>query len=86
MSEKNYRGLSKHVHEVRPRKDHRGVDLISDALPFAVGGRAAGQTRPATPLITRNSIAAHNNAVIRVYEDADNLIETQEHNGDFKEP
>ena len=24
----------KHVYEVRPRKDHRGVDLISDALPF----------------------------------------------------
>jgi len=22
-----------HVYEVRPRKDHRGVDLISDALP-----------------------------------------------------
>jgi hypothetical protein len=22
----------KHVYEVRPRKDHRGVDLISDAL------------------------------------------------------
>src|SRR5438105_8401550 len=26
---------SQHVYEVRPRKDHRGVDLISDALPFA---------------------------------------------------
>jgi hypothetical protein len=26
-----------HTYEVRPRKDHRGVDLISDALPF---GRA----------------------------------------------
>ena len=25
---------SLHVYEVRPRKDHRGVDLISDALPF----------------------------------------------------
>jgi hypothetical protein len=25
---------SAHVYEVRPRKDHRGVDLISDALPF----------------------------------------------------
>jgi len=25
---------TKHVYEVRPRKDHRGVDLISDALPF----------------------------------------------------
>jgi len=23
-----------HVYKVRPRKDHRGVDLISDALPF----------------------------------------------------
>jgi hypothetical protein len=26
---------SQHVYEVLPRKDHRGVDLISDALPFA---------------------------------------------------
>jgi hypothetical protein len=24
----------KHLYEVRPRADHRGVDLISDALPF----------------------------------------------------
>jgi hypothetical protein len=23
-----------HVYEVCPRKDHRGVDLVSDALPF----------------------------------------------------
>jgi hypothetical protein len=23
-----------HAYEVRPRKDRRGVDLISDALPF----------------------------------------------------
>ena len=34
-----------HVYEVRPRKDHRGVDLISDALPF--GATAGGIiTRP----------------------------------------
>jgi hypothetical protein len=25
---------SQHVYEVRSRKDYRGVDLISDALPF----------------------------------------------------
>jgi hypothetical protein len=25
---------SQHVYEVRPRKDHRGVDLVSDVLPF----------------------------------------------------
>jgi len=23
-----------HIYEIRPRKDHRGVDLISDVLPF----------------------------------------------------
>jgi len=23
-----------HVYEIRPRRDHRGVDLISDALPL----------------------------------------------------
>ena len=27
---------SQHVYEVRPRKDHRGVDLISDVLPGSV--------------------------------------------------
>jgi hypothetical protein len=26
--------MSIDLYEVRPRKDHRGVDLISDALPF----------------------------------------------------
>jgi len=26
---------SQHIYEVRPRKDHRGVNLISDAVPFA---------------------------------------------------
>jgi hypothetical protein len=25
-----------HVYEVRPRKDKRGFDLVSDALPFGV--------------------------------------------------
>jgi hypothetical protein len=25
---------SQHVYNIRPRKDHRGFDLISDALPF----------------------------------------------------
>jgi len=26
--------MSIDLYEVRPRKDHRGVDLISDALPL----------------------------------------------------
>jgi len=28
-----------HVYEVRPRKDHRGVNPISDALPFGTSTR-----------------------------------------------
>jgi len=58
-----------HTYEVRPRKDHRGVDLISDALPF---GRL---------WYTKLS----HDPVIRVYDDAGNVIETHEHTGDFKE-
>jgi hypothetical protein len=32
---------SQHAYEVRPRKDKRGVNLISDALPF--GGLCYGE-------------------------------------------
>lgn len=31
---RRWRAPSMHVYEVRPRKDHRGFDLISDVLPF----------------------------------------------------
>jgi hypothetical protein len=34
-----------HLYEVRPRKDRRGFDLISDALPFRrLWSRAYGKT------------------------------------------
>ena len=73
-----------HAYEVRPRKDHRGVDLISDALPF-------GRLWYAEPNATSNAIgyAEHrsrsHDAVIRVYHESGNVIETHEHKGDFKE-
>jgi hypothetical protein len=73
-----------HVYEVRPRKDHRGVDLISDVLPF-------GHLWYSEPNAVSNAIgyAMHSsrshNAVIRVYDDVGNVIETHEHKGDFKE-
>ena len=75
---------SQHVYEVRRRKDHRCVDLISDVLPF-------GRLWYARPNAVANAIgyAKHrsrpDDAVIRVY-DASNAIETHEHAGDFKEP
>ena len=74
-----------HMYEVRPRKDHPGVDLISDALPF-------GRLWYGEPNAVSNAIgyAQHysrsHDAVIRVYDDAGKVIETHEHAGDFKEP
>ena len=65
----------------RPRKDHRGVDLISDVLPF---GRLWYDTPDNAIGYAMHSSRSHD-AVIRVYDDADNVIETHEHNGDFKE-
>jgi hypothetical protein len=75
---------ARHVYEVRPRKDRRGVDLISDALPF-------GRLWYGEPNAVSNAIgyAQHrsrsHDAVIRVYDDAGNVIETHEHADDFKE-
>jgi hypothetical protein len=73
-----------HVYEARARKDHRGFDLISDALPF-------GRLWYGEPNAVGNAIdyAMHrsrsHDAVIRVYDDAGNVIETHEQKGDFKE-
>ena len=75
---------SQHVYEVRPRKDHRGVDLISDALPF-------GRLWYGGPNAVSNAIgyvkfySRSRKAVIRVYDEAGNVIETHEQTGDFKE-
>jgi hypothetical protein len=70
-----------HVYEVRPRKDHRGFDLISDALPFG----ALWYTKPDDAIRYAKFRNRSHDAVIRVYDDAGNVIETHEHAGDFKE-
>jgi hypothetical protein len=68
--------ISIHAYEIRPRKDKRGVDLISDVLPF-------GHLWYAGPNAVANAIgyAEHrsrsHDAVIRVYYDAGKVIETQ---------
>ena len=70
-----------HVYEVRPRKDKRGVTLISDVLPF---GRLWYDTRGNAIGYAQHYSRSHG-AVIHVYDDAGNVIETHEHAGDFKE-
>ena len=76
---------SQHVYEVRPRKDKRGVDLISDALPF--GRLWYGEPNAASNAIGYAShYSRSHGAVIRVYDDAGNVIETHEHIGDYRVP
>ena len=72
---------SQHLYEVRPRKDQRGFDLISDALPF--GRLWYEQALDAIDFATFYCRA--HRAVIRVYDDAGNVIETHQHAGDFRE-
>jgi hypothetical protein len=75
---------SQHVYEVRPRKDKRGVDLISDALPF--GRLWYGEPNAASNAIGyAGQYSRSHGAVIRVYDDAGNVIEAHEHAGQFKE-
>ena len=71
-----------HVYEVRPRKDHRGVDLISDALPF---GRLWYEEAPNAAECAKFRSRSCN-AVIRVYPEGGNVIETHKHKGEFREP
>jgi hypothetical protein len=70
--------------EIRSRKDHHGVDLISDTLPF-------GRLWYGEPDAISNAVdyakfySRSRNAVIRIYDATGNVIETHEHKGDFKE-
>ena len=65
---------SMHVYEVRPRKDKRGVDLISDALPF--GRLWYDGPNAASNAIGDATDSRSHDAVIRVYDAAGNGIET----------
>ena len=73
-----------HVYEVRPRKDRRGVDLISDALPF---GRLwyDGPNAASNAIGYARQYSRSEGAVIRVYDEAGAVIETHDSKGDFKE-
>jgi len=68
-----------HTYEARPRKDRRGVDLISDVLPF---GRL-WYSKPDDAIGYATFYSRSHAAVIRAYDAAGNVIETHEHKGDF---
>ena len=70
---------------VSSRIRSRGVDLISDVLPF--GRLWYGEPNAVSNAIgyAMHSSRSHD-AVIRVYDEAGDVIETHEHKGEFKEP
>jgi hypothetical protein len=75
---------SQYVYEVRPRRDKCGFDLISDALPF-------GRLWYGEPNAVSNAVgyakfySRSHDAVIRVYDEAGNVIEAHQQAGEFKE-
>jgi len=77
--------LQRRARLARPRNDHRSVDLISDVLPF-------GRLWYGEPDAISNAVgyakfySRSHDAVIRVYNEAGNVIETHEQAGEFKEP
>jgi hypothetical protein len=67
-----------HVYEVRPRKDHRGVNLISDALPF--GRLWYGEPNAISNAIDYAKFRSRSlDPVIRVYDDAGNVCTKPSH-------
>ena len=76
--------MSVEAYEVRPRQDHRGIDLISDALPF---GRLwhDGPNAASNAIGYASQYSRSHDAVIRAYDEAGNVIETHEHAGEFRE-
>jgi hypothetical protein len=60
-----------HAYEVRPRKDHRGANLISDALPF---GRL-WYTQVSHAIGYAEFYSRSHDAVIRVFDEAGSVID-----------
>jgi hypothetical protein len=60
-----------HLYEVRPRKDKRGVDLISDVLAFGRLWYAEPNAIGYAKFFSRSHAAG-----IHVYDEAGNVIET----------
>jgi hypothetical protein len=74
---------SQHVYEIRPRKDHRGVDLISDVLPF--GHLCYGEPNAISNATSyAKFFSRSHDAVIRVYDDAGNVIPNARAQGRFQ--
>jgi hypothetical protein len=75
---------SHHIYEIHLRNDKPGVDLISDVLPF--GHLWYGKPNAITNAIGYPKFYSRSHdAMIRVYDEAGNVIATREQAGQFRE-
>src|SRR6266478_3918284 len=75
--------ISTHVYEIRPRADHDGVDLISDALRFG-SLWYSGPNGVSNAIGFAKFFSRSHDALIRVYDEAGNVIETHQQAGSSK--
>jgi hypothetical protein len=70
-----------HLYEVRPRKDRRGFDLISEALPF---GRLWYQDADAA-IGYAKFYSRSQPGEVRVFDESGAVVNVENWTGDFKE-
>ena len=77
--------MDKTIFEISPRRAMAGFRFVCDALPF---GRLWYGEPNAVSNASNNAkfYSRSHDATIRVYDEAGNVIETQEHTGVFNEP
>ena len=74
------------VYEVRPRKSRDGVDLISDRFRYGpIWYAGPDAVRNAVAYAKYRSLSRSHRAIIRMFYEAGNVLETHEHAGEFKE-
>jgi hypothetical protein len=74
------------VYEIRPRKDRDGFDLISDRLRYGpIWYAGPDAVRYAVAYAMYRSLSRSHRAIIRVFDESGNVIETHEHKGKLKE-
>jgi hypothetical protein len=85
LDTRNHCTRSIDVYEIRPRVDKHGFDLSGDALRYSpLWYRGSNAIRDAVTYA--KSYSRSHSVVIHVYDAADNVVETHEHTGEFKEP
>ena len=86
MSATEAKCTEQEVYEIRPRKDQDGFELISDRLRYGpIWYAGPDAVRNAVAYAKYRSWSRSHKAIICVFDESGNVIETHEHKGDFKE-